>query len=41
MKNFNNLCVLLQTQLLGAGVHEKSNIEGALPKKGGLDSLQI
>ena len=45
MKNFNILRVHWKIQLLGRGGgrggSQKTNIEGGLPKKGALDSLQI
>ena len=40
MKNFNILRFHRKIQLLG-GVHEKPLYREGLPKKGGLDSLQI
>ena len=40
MKNFNIFRVHWKIQFLGGGV-TKNNIEEGLPKKGGLDSLQI
>ena len=39
MKNFNILGVHWKVWLLGGS--QKTNIEGRLPKKGGLDSLLI
>ena len=40
MKNFNILAIHWKIQFLGGG-SRKTNIEGGLPKKGGLDSLPI
>ena len=40
IKNFNIMGVHCNIRFL-VGVHEKSNIPVRLPKKGGLDSLQI
>ena len=40
MKNFDILGIHWKIQLLGESSW-KTNIEGGLPKKGGLDSLQI
>ena len=41
MKNFNILAIHWKIQFLGGGGSRKTNIEGGLPKKGGLDSLPI
>ena len=40
MQNYNILGVHWKIQVLGVG-SQKTNIEGGLPKNGGLDSLQI
>ena len=41
MKNFNILAVYWKIWLLGGGGSRKTNIEGILPKQGGLKSLPI
>ena len=41
MKNFNILGIHLNIRLLGGGGSRKTNIEGGLLKKAGLDSLPI
>ena len=41
MKDFNIFGVHWKIRFLGGGGSRKTNILGGLPKKGGLDSLQI
>ena len=41
MKNFNILGVYWKIQLLGVGGSQKTNIEGGIAWKGGLDSLGL